>query len=102
MTQLEEFGRRQQLSQRQIYAMQLTAEEVLMQKLLQAAGGMDISLDVEYSERENLAQMCFSYGGAAYHPFGTKEDLSGRMIKGMSRGIEHTFAEGCNRLIISI
>ena len=105
MTQLEEFGRRQQLSQRQIYAMQLTAEEVLMQKLLPAAGeagGMDISLDVEYSERENLAQMRFSYGGAACHPFGTKEDLSGRMIKGMSKEIEHVFADGCNHLTISI
>ena len=105
MTQLEEFGRRQQLSQRQIYAMQLTAEEVLMQKLLPAAGeagSMDISLDVEYSERENLSQMCFSYGGAACHPFGTKEDLSGRMIKGMSKEIEHVFADGCNHLTISI
>ena len=76
-----------------------------MQKLLPAAGeagGMDISLDVEYSERENLAQMRFSYGGAAYHPFGTKEDLSGRMIKGMSREIEHIFVDECNHLTISI
>lgn len=104
-TQLEEFGRRQQLSQRQIYAMQLAAEEVLMQKLLPAAGetgDMDISLDVEYSERENLAQMRFSYGGPSFHPFGGGEDLSGRVIKGMSKETEHMFDNGVNHLIISI
>ena len=38
MTRLEEFGRKQQFSQRQIYAMQLVVEEVVMQKLLPAAG----------------------------------------------------------------
>ena len=105
MTQLEEFGRRQQLSQRQIYAMQLAAEEVLMQKLLPAAleaDDMDISLDVEYSERENLAQMRFSYGGPAFHPFDRKEDLSGRIIKGMSKEMEYKFTDGKNHFIISI
>ncbi len=91
---LEEFGRKQQLSQKQIYAMQLVVEEVLMQKLLPAAGEAEernISLDVEYSEREDLAQMRFSYNGPSFYPFGEEEDLSGRMIKGMSREIEHMF-----------
>ena len=105
MTRLEEFGRKQQLSQRQIYAMQLVVEEVLMQKLLPASGEAeerDFSLDVEYSERENLAQMRFSYNGPSFHPFGDEEDLSGRMIKGMSKAIEHKFVDGINHFIISI
>lgn len=105
MTRLEEFGRKQQLSQRQIYAMQLAVEEVLMQKLLPAAEtaeGMDISLDVEYSERENLVQMKFSYSGPSFHPFDSEEDLSGRMIKGMTKEMEHEFADGVNHFLISI
>ncbi len=97
MTQLEEFGRKQQLSQRQIYAMQLAAEEVIMSKRLPA-----FSLDVEYSEREDLAQMRFTYSGPSLQPFGGEEDLSLRMLKGMTKGMEHRFAEGVNHFIISI
>lgn len=58
--------------------MQLAVEEVLMQKLLPVGRGtekMDISLDVEYSERENLAQMRFAYDGPSFHPFGSGDDL---------------------------
>lgn len=76
-----------------------------MQKLLPAAGEAkerDLSLDVEYSERENLAQMRFSYYGPSFHPFGDEEDLSGRMVKGMSKKMEHTFVDGRNQFIISI
>lgn len=105
MTRLEEFGRKQQLSQRQIYTMQLVVEEVLMQKLLpmqEAASGFDTSLDVEYSERENLVQMRFTYGGAALHPFDSEEDLSLRMIKGMTRGMEHSFVDGRNHFVINL
>lgn len=105
MTRLEEFGRKQQFSQRQIYAMQLVVEEVLMQKLLSAAGEAEernISLDVEYSEREDLAQMRFSYNGYSFHPFGDEEDLSDRIIKGMSKEMEHKFVDGTNQFIISI
>ena len=105
MTRLEEFGRKQQFSQRQIYAMQLVVEEALMQKLLPAAGEAeekDISLDVEYSERDNLVQMRFSYHGPSFHPFGDEEDLSGRIIKGMSKEMEHKFSDGVNQFIISI
>ena len=105
MTRLEEFGRKQQFSQKQIYAMQLVVEEALMQKLLPAAWEAeerDLSLDVEYSERENLAQMRFSYNGPSFHPFGGEEDLSVRMIKGMSKEMEHKFVDGMNQFIISI
>ncbi len=105
MTQLEEFGRRQQMAQRRIYAMQLAVEEVLMMKLLPAAakeGARDISLDVEYSERENLSQMRFSYSGPAIDLFDDDEDLSGRIIKGISKEMEHTFADGINHFLINI
>ena len=105
MTRLEEFGRRQQMAQRRIYAMQLAVEEVLMMKLLPAAakeGARDISLDVEYSERENLSQMRFSYSGPAIDLFDDDEDLSGRIIKGISKEMEHTFADGINHFLINI
>ena len=105
ITQLEEFGRKQQLSQKQIYAMQLAAEEVLMMKLLPAIekeGRVDLSLDVEYSERENLVQIRFSYSGPSFYPFDSEEDLSYRMIKGVSKGMDHKFEDGVNHFMISI
>ncbi len=105
MTQLEEFGRKQQLSQRQIYAMQLVVEEVLILKLLPAAEEaeeMNISMDVEYSDQENLVQVRFSYSGPSFHPFGIEEDLSSRMIKAVCKEVEHKFADGGNQFVISI
>ncbi len=105
MTQLEDFGRKQQFSQRQIHTMQLAVEEVLVLKLLplaEEAGGMDISLNVEYSEREDQTQMLFSYSGPSYHPFENEEDLSSRMMKGMCKGMEHKFADGANHFLIRI
>lgn len=105
MTQLEEFGRKQQLSQKQIYAMQLVAEEVLMQKLLPAAAAvpdMEIKLDVEYGEKENRTEMRFAYGGASFHPFGNGDDLSARMLKGVTGRIEHSFSDGMNYLTIGL
>ena len=84
---------------------ELAVEEVLMLKLLPAAGEagkMDISVDVEYSEREELVQMRFSYSGSSFHPFGSEEDLSGRMIKGISKKMEHKYADGVNHFVISI
>ncbi len=101
MTRLEEFGRKQQLSQRQIYALQLVSEEVVIGKLLPFAGG-EIALDVEYSERENLAQMYFSYGGPPFQPFSDGEDLSVRMIQGMTTQIGHSYEDGVNRLKICL
>ena len=44
----------------------------------------------------------FSYNGPSFHPLGDEEDLSGRMIKGMSKAIEHKFVDGINHFIISI
>lgn len=102
MTRLEEFGRKQQFSQRQIYALQLVSEEVLVEKLLPEAPGGGIALDVEYSERENLAQICFTYGGPSYAPLEDGEDLSARMIQGLTKQIRHSYADGVNRLTICL
>ncbi len=109
LTRLEEFGRKQQLSQRQIYAMQLVLEEVFLQKLLPAmeqAGktdsGWDAALDVEYGEKEGYLQMRFSYGGPSYHPFLEEDDLSLRILTGITKGLEHRFLDGVNDLTVYI
>lgn len=102
MTQLEEFGRKQQLSQKQIYAMQLVTEEALLQKLLPAAPDMKIMVDVEYGEKENLTEMRFSYEGVPFHPFRDENDLSVRMLKGVAGKIEHSFSDGINCLTIGL
>lgn len=105
MTQLEEFGRKQQLSQRQIYAMQLVLEETMIQKLLPAFSvdsDIEMKLDVEYGERENMIEMRFSYGGPSFHPFGDGNDLSARMLKGVVKELEYAFPDGTNVLTIRL
>lgn len=125
LTTLEEFGRKQQLSQRQIYAMQLVLEEVFLQKLLPAmekpedaaarqkaapataiadgkAAVWNGALDIEYSEKENQIQMRFSYGGPRFHPFESEEDLSLRILKGITKGLEYQFTNGVNFLTVHL
>lgn len=101
MTQIEEFGRKRQLSQRQIYAAQLAAEEVLLQKLLPAAPP-DMSFALEYSEREGQAVIRIIYGGALFHPFEDPEDLSARILKAVAKELQHSYQDGENHLIIKL
>lgn len=101
MTQIEEFGRKRQLSQRQIYAAQLAAEEVLLQKLLPAAPP-DMSFALEYSEREGQAVIRITYGGALFHPFEDPEDLSARILKAVAKELQHSYQDGENHLIIKL
>ena len=96
-TQLEEFGRKQSLSQKQIMGLQLVVEELVLQTLLPRT--RDIEGGAAWSEETGVLELRLDYGGAAFDPMaGVADDLSLRILRGRAASHAHTFANGRNRL----
>ena len=100
ITQLEEFGRKWQLSQKQISAMQYLLYEMFV-KRLPTAGFLEGKLDVEYVG-DNMAQMYFFYSGKEYRPFCEEEHTADTEIGKMLKKVEYGFLDGVNLLICKI
>lgn len=91
-TGIEEFGRRQLLSQRQINNLQLVFEELCVQTLL--CRGKEIfplRFSASVSELDGSCEAAISYHGPSYDPFTEQADeLSLRMMIGLTK--EHTWS----------
>lgn len=101
-SKLEEFGRKQLMSQKQIYKMQLAFEELVMQKLIGENQIGDIRMDVEYSEKEGAVDMIFGYGGDSFDPLGDEKDLTVITLKGIASSISHKYDGSKNVLAIKM
>lgn len=75
-TAVEEFGRAQMFSQKQIYDIELLIEELVMGKILKRLSGkpVDILLTVGYSEVTGEAELAVACRGFNYDPFAQKEE----------------------------
>lgn len=99
---LELFGRKQMMSQKQIYIMQLVFEELVMQKLVHEKNIGEIRMDVEYSEKEGTVDMIFGYGGGKFDPLGDEKDLTVITLKGVTSSISHKYNGNGNVLVVTI
>lgn len=99
---LELFGRKQMMSQKQIYIMQLVFEELVMQKLVHEKNIGEIRMDVEYSEKEGTVDMIFGYGGGNFDPLGDEKDLTVITLKGVTSSISHKYDGNGNVLVVTI
>ncbi len=105
-TSIEEFGRKNMLSQRAINNLLLVAEELLMNKLVPkadwAAGSID--LQVAIPEAGGETEVTITYPGAPRNPLeaGGDDDLSSMIVRRMAAGAGHTYAEGRNRLKVTM
>lgn len=101
-SKLEEFGRKQMMSQKQIYRMQLAFEELVMQKLIGENQVGDIRMDVEYSEKDGAVDMIFGYGGNSFDPLGDEKDLTVITLRGIASSISHKYDGNKNVLAIKM
>jgi len=103
---IEEFGRKQFLSQKQIYNIQLVIEELVMNKLLARPGtGADISLGVGYAEANGEIGVTLAYGGGPYDPIGAggeEDDLSAMILKKLIKAHTCAVEDGKNKLRLSM
>ncbi len=93
-TDFEEFGRRQALSQKEIYKIQLVFEELCMQLImpnLQEAFTLDC--DVEYSEKDSSIEVKLSYDGERFDPLQGADELLLTLLNNTTRTMEHRYDE---------
>ncbi len=100
-TAIEEFGRKQLLSQRNIRNIQLLFEELCVQMLLGRMGDdIRLSFAVSVSELDDSCEVRVGFGGEAFDPLaGDDDDLSVRLVKRIVKNYEFTY-DGRNQIAL--
>lgn len=97
-TDIEQFGRKQLLSQRDINNIQLMFEELCVQTLMQRAESFPLRFAASISELDGSCEVTLTYSGPDYDPFAEGgEDLSLTLVSHMIR--EHQWEAG-NKLTL--
>ena len=100
-TGIEEFGRKQLLSQRQINNMQMVFEELCVQTIISRGNEVfPLQFSAAVSELDGSCEAAISYNGPAFDPFTQKADeLSVKMVLGMTK--EHCWSgDNTNRITL--
>ena len=101
-TQIEEFGRKNRISQRKIYNIQAYIEEMCLQIILpQMSAPFEMLVTVEYSEEQDDADVLIRYNGEAFDPTNTENELSFLLAKKATESIVYSFDKDqtlCNRV----
>lgn len=96
-TQIEEFGRKHQISQKQIYNIQAFIEEMCVQIIMpQMKDKFDILVSVEFSEAKDETEVVIRYDGDKFNPLDTNNDLSLLLAKNATKHIEYASLEEGN------
>ncbi len=91
-TEFEEFGRKQLLSQKQIYQIQLIFEEICMQMLLPKFPELfDLGYYIEYSEKEATVEIQITYGGDKFNPFEGGDELALTLVQKISQSTNYSY-----------
>ena len=102
---VEAFGRRQFLTEKQIYNIQLVLEELIVNKLLPAGGkSVDIVVTVGFSETSGAIDLVIDYAGESFNPFDQtgEDDLPMILVQKLVAGHEHVWQEQRNNLKLSL
>lgn len=101
--QLEQFGKKNMLSQRAILRMQSVFEELCAQTLIPRLGKQfRLNLMVEYSDEDGHLDLTIRYGGALFNPLTDADELSVMIVKGACESSAYqgnTDEEGYNNVV---
>lgn len=87
-TQIEEFGRKQLISQKQIYNLQLCFEELCVQSILpMLPKEFCLTFSIEYSESDSSLILQIEYNGDAFNPIDSGDELSVILIKNIAKEV---------------
>ena len=94
-TQIEEFGRKNRISQRTIYNIQAYIEEMCVQIILpQMKTPFEILVTIEYSEEKDNADVVVRYSGESFDPLQTDNELSMLLMNKAADSIGYNFEPG--------
>ena len=89
-TELEEFGRKNQISQKSIYRTQVAFEELTMQIILPKLGDdFKFYVAIEYSADDETVNMQMKYSGKIFNPCESDNELSLKLLEGITESIVH-------------
>lgn len=101
-TQIEEFGRKNRISQRTIYNIQAYIEEMCVQIILpQMKAPFEALVTIEYSEEKDNADVVVRYSGESFDPLQTDNELSLLIAKNATENIVYSYDSErapCNRV----
>ncbi len=90
VTEIEQFGRKNLISQKTIYRAQTLFEEMCMQILLpNLEDGFKLSVSTAYSQKDEELTMSFLYTGKLFTPECAENDLSLTLIKSAVSSMTH-------------
>lgn len=103
-TAIEEFGRKQMISQREIMGIQIVFEELCVQILLaRMEEKFFIVFSAAVSELDGHCSVAVSYSGGSFDPFLCLADnLSVKLLAGLTKEYSHSYESGENRLEIKL
>lgn len=102
-SQLEEFGRKQQVNQKTVVNMQLLFEELVVNSLIPALSQpFDLTFTAEYAEEKGSMKIRLRYKGDALNPLDKADELSLKLIENAARDCVHSYSDGINVLELEI
>ena len=101
--QLEEFGRKQQISQKTIINMQRVFEELVMQALIPSSDTeINLTFTAEYSEANSAVELHFRYTGEEFNLIDRCDQISRKIVDSSLSSYSHSYSDGMNTVICGI
>ena len=97
MSQLEQFGKENMLSEKTTGNLLHVFEESVTQGIAGQQGVFPVNVMIEHSEADDSVMLEACYGGAEFDPARDGDVLSAAMIKNASEKTTFTYADGANR-----
>lgn len=102
-SRLEEFGRKHQISQKNIVSTQLIFEEIVMQSLIKSLPKkFDMTLTLEYSNEADSILMKLRYNGENLDPIENCDEISRKLIEKRCSKYSHEYSANMNEISITI
>ena len=100
---LEEFGRKQQISQKTIINMQRVFEELVMQAFIPSTGTeINLTFTAEYSESNASVELRFRYTGEEFNLIDRCDQISRKIVDSSLSSYSHSYSDGMNTVICGI
>jgi hypothetical protein len=98
---INEFGRNQFLTAKQVNNLQLALEEIVMNNILKKTS--DIQIQIGYYEVDNKLSISLNYGGNSFNPFDAEDEdvLSMLLARQLTVDAKHLF-NGHNTLNVDL
>ena len=95
-SEIENFGRKQCMNQKSIYAIESIFEELCVETIIPKVRNFHFAL--EYSEQENESDITVTYSGESLNLLTDMDVLSKRILEHISSGLTWEYEDGVNRI----